>query len=234
MRAEFHVHTKASHDSALSKGFLYLACRLHKIKCIAICDHNEVSFALENYDWFKRKGIEVIIGEEIFTRDGEIIGLFLNNKILPGLSALETVNEIKAQNGLVYIPHPYDEKRYKTVLKPDALKEIAPLADFIEIHNGRNSKPEFSVKQKEIAALYPAIKVVGSDAHTFIEIGRNYCNIDSFNKEDLKIELSKEAFNKKSCLNIFHFITKCVRGFRKLKKGDFRGLFRAVFKKCKG
>lgn len=233
MRAEFHIHTKASHDSMLSRSWLLLACKLRKIKCIAITDHNEVSFALKNKEYFKRHGIEVIVGEEIFTREGEIIGLFLNKRIEPGLSAIETVTRIREEDGLVYIPHPYDEKRYKTVLTEEALKNVAKLADFCEAHNGRNIRREYSVRQDAIAGKYHLIKVVGSDAHSFFEIGRNYCEIEKCDKESLRDELKKAELTKSRCLGIFHFHTKCVRAYRLILKGDFCGLFRAVFRRRK-
>ena len=93
--------------------------------------------------------IDVIIGEEIMTTFGEIIGLFLNKKIEPLQTPEQTIKQIKEQNGIVYLPHPYDEKRYKTVLNKEKQVKLKNEFDFIEIHNGRNILDEYSKKQKK-------------------------------------------------------------------------------------
>lgn len=159
-RIEFHVHTIASKDSLLTKWFMLFMLKIKKINAIAITDHNEIKGALKYKDFFKKKNIDVIVGEEIFTADGEIIGLFLKRKIQEGMSAIDTVKEIVNQNGFVYIPHPYDEKRKDTVLTKKALQEIYKYVDFIEVHNGRNISYEFSEKQNEIANDFTLRKVV--------------------------------------------------------------------------
>ena len=111
-KSEFHVHTRYSKDSILSYWLLLLILKIKKINTVAITDHNEVAGALKYKDKFKKHGIELIVGEEIFTNKGEIIGLGLTTKIEPDLSPKETIKQIKEQNGIVYVPHPYDEKRY--------------------------------------------------------------------------------------------------------------------------
>ncbi|MCM1523207.1 MAG: hypothetical protein NC120_02005 [Ruminococcus sp.] len=117
MKTELHVHTRYSHDSILCISLIGLMCRLRHIDCVAVCDHNTAAGGIAAKKILPRFGVKVIAGEEIFTDSGEIIGLFLKRDIPAGLSAEDTVREIKKQGGLVYIPHPYDEKRYKTVLK---------------------------------------------------------------------------------------------------------------------
>ena len=145
LKAEFHVHTRCSKDSMLGKYFILLICKIKKINCIAITDHNEIEGALKYRKLLQKYNIQVIIGEEIFTSDGEIIGLFLKEKISPKLSVKETIKQIKNQDGLVYVPHPYDEKRKKTVLKEEYIKEFSKEIDVIEIHNGRNIEDRKSV-----------------------------------------------------------------------------------------
>ena len=134
MKTELHIHTRYSHDSLLCLNLLGVMCKIKKIDCIAICDHNTILGGLMAKKILSRYGIQVIVGEEIFTDSGEIIGLFLNSNISAGLTANKTVSEIKAQGGIVYIPHPYDEKRYRTVLKLKVLKQISNQIDLIEIH----------------------------------------------------------------------------------------------------
>ena len=236
MRIEFHVHTDASHDSLLGRKALIRALVKKGIDAVAICDHNEVSFALENKDAFARLGIELIVGEEIFTSEGEIIGLFLTKRIAPGMSPEETIAEIHRQKGLVCVPHPYDEKRYRTVLKPEALNRIASLVDLMEVHNGRNIDPSYSDRQREIADSYGLRHIVGSDAHTAMEIGRNYCESEASLSEPLTPEgllqwLESASFITAPCLTAAHKKTRRDRVRKMLRKGDFRGIYRAFKRK---
>ena len=232
-RIEFHVHSIASKDSMLTRYFLLFTCKFRKIDCIAITDHNEIWFAQKYKDFFEKHKLKIIIGEEIFTNKGEIIGLFLNERISPNLSPLETVKQIKKQNGLVYIPHPYDEKRKKTVLNRDSLEKIKSYVDFIEIHNGRNIDKSFSEMQLKIANETNLTKIVGSDAHTFYEIGRNYCEVNSICKDTLVEEIKKASFQKKACIKFAHINTKFVKIFKMILKGEFDGIFKIINKKLR-
>ncbi|WP_217579010.1 PHP domain-containing protein, partial [Mesorhizobium sp. GbtcB19] len=96
--------------------FYLLMLKLRKINVVAITDHDEIEGALKFKPFLEKHSIRVIIGEEIFSSKGEIIGLFINKKISPGKSPRDSMFEIKQQGGIVYIPQPYGEKRYKTVL----------------------------------------------------------------------------------------------------------------------
>ena len=232
IKAEFHIHTKYSKDSILCTTFLYIMCKLRNIEVIAITDHNEIAGAQRIKEKFQKKGIEVIVGEEILTKDGEIIGLYLTEKIQPNLSIEETINLIKKQNGIVYLPHPYDEKRRKTVLIPQKQEENKNKIDLIEIHNGRNIVKEYSTKQKEIQEKLNIRKVIGSDAHTFLEIGRNYIIMEKPNRNTLLKNIENGEFITKKCLIIAHFITKFAKGIKLIRSGDINGLFGIIKKKC--
>jgi predicted metal-dependent phosphoesterase TrpH len=235
LKVELHTHTKYSHDSLLNKYFYLFMLKVKQIKIVGITDHNEIEGALEYKIFLGKFGIKVIVGEEIFTTKGEIIGLFLYKKIKQGLSPRETMFEIKKQGGLVYIPHPYDEKRYKTVLPENEIKNNIDLIDIIEVHNGRNIKEYYSEYQLKIAGIYPHItQVVGSDAHTFIEIGRNYNIIKEFNTKEEFIKNLKEAkLVKRNCLKTSHHMTKLVRVIKLLKKGQLNELYRIINKRFK-
>ena len=232
-KIEFHVHTKFSNDSILGLFFILMMCKFRKIDCLVITDHNEIDGAIKYKEKLLKYGIDVIVGEEIFTKDGEIIGLFLNKKIEPYLSAVDTVKRIRKQKGLVYIPHPYDEKRYKTVITQEALEKISKDIDFIEIHNGRNISEVFSNKQNEMADKYNLRKIVGSDAHTFYELGRNYCLVNSYEKAELISNIENAIFNKKKCIRLAHQNTKLARFIKIIGKGDFNELYRIINRKCK-
>ena len=232
-KVEFHVHSSASKDSILNKYFILMMAKMRKIDCIAITDHNEVKFALNNKAFFEKHNLAVIVGEEIFTEDGEVIGLFLNKKIEPMKSAKDTIKEIKKQGGFVYIPHPYDEKRVETVLSEKVLQDIVNDVDLIEKHNGRNVSKDFSLMQEQIAEKYNLRKITGSDAHTFYELGRNYCLVDSFERDKLLKSIDNCVFHEKNCLKIAHQNTKFVKLFKMLMRGDIDGIFRIINRKFK-
>lgn len=238
MKIETHIHTKFSKDSFLCFWPLYLKLRLLKIDAVAITEHNTIKGGKKFKEFCFRRGgkIQVIIGSEIFTSQGEIIGLYLQEEIQPGLSAKETIRQIKTQGGIVYVPHPYDDKRKKTVLKELIIWENRNQIDCIEIHNGRNIFPECDVRQKEIAEKYNLQAVVGSDAHTWLEIGRNYMicrdmKLDS--AEAFKIAVNEFVFRESNCLRISHQITKIVKLLKIAEKGNFRELYGIVIRNIK-
>lgn len=232
-KTELHVHTRFSKDSILSYVFLLIMLKIKKINTIAITDHNEIRGAVKYKNRLEKHGIEVIVGEEIYTNKGEIIGLGLNEKIEPNLSPKETIKMIKDQNGLVYIPHPYDEKRYKTVLVEEEIKKNEKEIDFIEIHNGRNLKKEFSIKQNEIANKYNIKKIVGSDAHTFFELGRNYVITNEKIIDINNLKNFSFQFKEKDCINLAHICTRIVRIIKILIGGDVNELRRIINKKSR-
>ena len=128
MRTDLHMHTHFSPDSEMSPQALVKRCVKVGLDCIAVTDHNTIEGAKE----VKRIApFTVIVGEEVGSSDGEITGLFLEEAVPRGLSPLETVKLIKAQGGLVSIPHPYDRFR-GSVITP---RGIEPYADIVEIFN---------------------------------------------------------------------------------------------------
>lgn len=239
MRIETHVHTRYSHDSLLSFSLLYLMCRLRRIEVIAITDHNTIKGAVgfKNYCERRTKGPEVIIGEEIMTTQGEVIGLFLTEEIPSGLSPEVTMRRIKNQGGIVYVPHPYDEKRQRTVMPLPDLERNILLIDCVECYNGRNSSEDYRVKQTEVAERLSGIKVIGSDAHTFFEIGRNYMDLENgcvTRPEYFLSELQKAKFHEARCIMAAHRITKLAKAVKLISKGDIYELFRTINTKLRG
>lgn len=93
VRTEFHMHTKSSNDSLMWRHALLNRCKEAYLDCLAITDHNEISGALTIRSWFESRGVAVIVGEEIFTTEGEMIGLWLSQRIQPGLTPEAMVAE---------------------------------------------------------------------------------------------------------------------------------------------
>src|SRR5580693_442815 len=105
-RFDLHLHTEYSPDCDTSLERIEAHCLAQGLTGLAVTDHNTLEGALRLRD--RVKSLQVIVGEEVSTRDGDVIGLFLREPIPPRLSALETMDAIHAQGGLVYLPHPFD------------------------------------------------------------------------------------------------------------------------------
>lgn len=232
MRTEFHVHTRASRDSLMGRRALLAACKARRVGCVAITDHNEVKGALAFKPYLEAHGVSVIVGEEIFTSEGEIIGLFLAERVEPGMTPEETVAEIRRQGGIVYVPHPYDEKRCKTVLSSNAQRRLKSEFDCMEVHNGRNVDPSYSSVQSSIATNLGVPGVVGGDSHCFFEVGRNVCVTEEpFVRESFARVLGSAHYEVSSCHPLAHAATRAVRLIKLIGKGDFRGIHRILARK---
>jgi hypothetical protein len=176
IRVDLHSHTWYSHDSLLKPEHFVDACLKKGIHCIAVTDHNEIdgAKAIQRIAPFK-----VIIGEEIRTRDGEISGLFLKERIPPALSAMETIREIRRQKGLVYIPHPF-AAGVTMRLRQSVLEAVAGHVDIVEGWNSRGLLRADDLKAQGWALRHGIPFAAGSDAHTRFELGSAYVEMDEF------------------------------------------------------
>ena len=165
---DLHMHTDHSPDCATPVEVLLATAIEQGLGAIAITDHNEVSGALEAAA--KAEGIKVIVAEEVKTAaQGEVIGLFIERKIPRGLSLAETVAEIHAQGGLVYVPHPFD--RMHSVPDYEHLLTILDEVDAIEVFNPRVAIGSFNEEAARFAAKYRIIAGAGSDSHVAAGLG---------------------------------------------------------------
>jgi len=197
MKLDLHIHTKYSKDSLLNLNTLRKLCSKYNITPV-ITDHNTIKGSLK----FKCK----ILAEEISTNQGEIIGLFLTEEVKPFQTLEETLDILKQQGALTFIPHPFD------TLRSDTLKNISFRPDIIEVFNARNVFNKHNQKALTFANNNKLLKAVGSDAHTRFEIGKTYNIIEDFNskKEFLK-NLKKARFTKESSPLWIHGITKFTK-----------------------
>ena len=180
IKADLHIHTAYSMDCTMSLEQIIARCLEVGINCLAVADHNTIAGAL------KLKEIApfpIIIGEEILTLGGEVIGLFLSQEIPSKLSIEETVAQIKAQDGLVCIPHPYDRLRL-SVFRDQVFEDIMPEVDIIEAFNARSLSPGSSTRAWQLAQKYGKLVSAGSDAHTPSEIGNACVEMPEFNDKD--------------------------------------------------
>lgn len=211
-RIDMHVHSNFSRDSILSVEQIVRKYQKEHINPM-VCDHNSLEGAKTVNQLLKTipESIPSILAEEITTNEGEIIGIFLSEEILPFQSAGKTIEEIHKQGGLVILPHPFDQFRKKRLA--DMPRES--LIDRIDIIEGYNSR-NISKKSEETAIAYAQQfnKPVsaGSDAHTLFEIGNAWTEMELFGdpKEFLRNLKNASYFHKPSGYGV-HAITKLVK-----------------------
>ncbi len=172
IRIDLHTHSSASPDGSLTLADYKRMLETNKLEVIAITDHNTIDFAQKAQ---QALGEQIIVGEEITTTEGEIIGLYLTKRIEPGLSAHETAQEIKKQHGAVYIPHPFETVRKGISL--ETLDEIAELVDIIEVHNGRAVFQNRGQQARIWAQKHQVAMATSSDAHGRVGWGRTYSQV---------------------------------------------------------
>jgi predicted metal-dependent phosphoesterase TrpH len=167
---DLHCHTSASFDSLADPLKVVLAARDRGITHLAITDHDSVDGALRARA-AAIPGITVIVGEEVKTAGGDLICLFLEEAIPPGLSPAETIARARAQGGVVGIPHPFDRYRGSVGKAEDEILALAGLVDWVEAFNARVVFREGNEQAAEFArsAGIPGIAV--SDAHSILEVG---------------------------------------------------------------
>jgi predicted metal-dependent phosphoesterase TrpH len=150
---------------------------------IAVTDHNEISGALEAHARAEQAGVKVIVGEEVKTADeGEVIGLFIEEKIPRGLSLGETIGRIREQGGVVYVPHPFD--RMHSVPDYEHLLRVLDEVDAIEIFNSRVAIGAFNDEAARFAAKYRIPAGAGSDAHVPQGLGSARIRMRDFDGPD--------------------------------------------------
>lgn len=160
LKTVLHVHTNYSYDSNMSPREAVEEARRAGVDCLGITDHDDLRGALEVCNC---RGVRVIVGAEISTADGHLIGLFLEEPVPPDLSARETAERIRAQGGLVLIPHPFCWLAHDHLGKHAA--QLAPLIDAVEVHNAQNPLPWVDWRAARFAAQYNLPGFVGADAH---------------------------------------------------------------------
>ena len=177
MKADLHIHTGYSPDCVTPLESIIARCNERGINCIGITDHNTLAGAL---DMKRVAPFKVVVGEEIDTKQGEVIGYYIREEIPKGLTALETVMRIKEQGGVVCIPHPFDAFRF-SAHRRDTLEALVPHIDIIEVFNSRLLLRRHAVRADEFAQEHGFLASAGSDAHTASEVGNAYVEMPDFN-----------------------------------------------------
>jgi glycosyltransferase involved in cell wall biosynthesis len=189
---DLHMHTDHSHDCATPVEVLLATAREQNLGAIAVTDHNEISGALEAREKSAEFGVKVIVAEEVKTADqGEVIGLFITQKIPRGMTLAQTVAEIKRQGGLVYVPHPFD--RMHAVPDYEHLLTIIEDIDAIEVYNPRVAIGSFNEEAQRFAAKYRILAGAGSDSHVAPGLGSVRVRMPDFDGPEEFIQALREA-----------------------------------------
>lgn len=175
LRVEMHCHTRASKDSLNPYDGILAAMDAAGVDRLVVTDHDRVDGALRLHAMAPER---IIVGEEVRTAEGpDLIGIFLTELIPKHTPMRETCERIRAQGGIVYVPHPFDTRRRGG---GELLDAIADLVDVVEAHNARTFKPEVNARGEAWAREHGKLLGAGSDAHTLGEIGTAYVEVPPF------------------------------------------------------
>jgi predicted metal-dependent phosphoesterase TrpH len=177
--ADLHLHTSWSHDCSIGVDELLDHADAKGLGAIAVTDHNVFGGALEAVERARGRRLVVIPGEEVKTADqGEVIGLFLREEIPRGMSFADTVAAIRAQGGLVYLPHPFD--RLHAIPEPATLHRHLAEIDVLEVYNARLLFEAYNEEALRFARKYNLTPGAGSDAHVLAGVGTGAVRLRRF------------------------------------------------------
>lgn len=175
---DLHLHTSASHDCLSEPRDVVERAREVGLDRIAVTDHNEIDGALAARSL---DAARVIVGEEVRTAEGlDLIGLYLHRRIAPGASFRETAEAIRAQGGIVYLPHPFDGRRGTDEAFLDG---VVDCLDAVEGFNARVHDADANRRAREWASARGLPVGAGSDAHLLSEIGAGRVRLPSFRED---------------------------------------------------
>lgn len=212
--ADFHCHTRFSRDSILREETFIRKAIERGLTHVCVTNHNNVEGAIAVRDKVTELGLQdqlsVILGEEVSTADGEVVGIFLTKTIPRGLSANETADEIHRQGGLVSIPHPFDPFR-QSHIKPGPLRNLAEMGkiDAVEVFNSRITIQTHNEQAAEFAARYKIPGIACSDSHSAFEVAMCFNGLPWFDSaEQLKAGLPRNDWHGSRSSTLIHLTTR--------------------------
>ncbi len=208
-KIDLHTHSIVSYDGGITADQYTRLLERKILNVIAITDHNETKFAVEME---KKFGEKIIIGEEISTREGDLIGLFLQETIQRDLTALETTKLIHKQGGLVYIPHPFETSRKGFQI--DALQTIMEKIDIIEVFNARGKWRDKSEQALAFAQKYNKPMAAASDSHCSLGMGSSFNLISEIPTSKTLINLLAKGEQHKQFARAFTYLCPAINKIR--------------------
>ncbi|HLU09893.1 MAG TPA: PHP domain-containing protein [Oceanobacillus sp.] len=212
-QVELHSHTNWSKDCVVDFDAIIRRCEKLGIDRIAITDHNTAEGALAIQ---KIAPDLVIVGEEIMTTQGELLGYFMKETIPAGLSPEETIKRLRDQNAVISVSHPFDRLR-KGAWQEEDLLRIIDKVDAIETFNARCIFPQDNEKALAFAEKHGLIGTIGSDAHSRVEYGRALARMQPFEGAgDFLASLRTAEFVRRYSSFFVHFHSKTAKWSKKL------------------
>jgi predicted metal-dependent phosphoesterase TrpH/glycosyltransferase involved in cell wall biosynthesis len=180
---DLHLHTSWSHDCQVEPELLVAHAVAQGLGAIAVTDHNAFGGALAAAEAARGTGLVVIPGEEVKSKDqGEVIGLFLSEEIPRGMSFADTVAAIREQDGVVYLPHPFD--RLHSIPSSSTLRAHLADIDVFEVYNARLLFEAYNDEALRFARKYNLTMGGGSDAHVLQGVGTGGLRMRGFRDRD--------------------------------------------------
>lgn len=176
MRFDLHIHSKYSPDSFLKPERIITMAKRKELDGVAITDHNTIKGGIEALKINKDPNFQIIVGSEIRTEYGDVLGLFLNEEIKDH-SFNNVIDEIRSQGGISVLAHPY--RQYHTP------EEVVNKVDLVEGFNAR-SKPVHNLKALKLAETFKKSMTAGSDTHVYFEVGGGTVLVDGDIENALK------------------------------------------------
>jgi len=242
---DLHCHTSWSPDSLSRPDAVARVAAERGLTHLAITDHGRLEGALEARE-AAPTGLSVIVGEEIRTTGGDLIGLFLERPVPNGLSAAEAAAAIHEQGGIVGLPHPFDRFRGSLLRGrrdgvdgadgqargsgTDALDPLAGLVDYVETFNARVVVPGSNERAAAWAAAHDLPGAAVSDAHTLLEVGVAYLVVDGpiGDAEALRAALPAGTMVASRASFVVRAVTPVARVIQRLRHPERFGSERAT------
>jgi predicted metal-dependent phosphoesterase TrpH len=204
LKVDLHIHTLYSGDCGTSLEKIVEAARSRGLDKIGVTDHNRLDGALALREMAPDL---VIVGEEIITTHGELIAYFLKELVPPGLSPLEAIERLRAQNAVISVSHPLDRLR-REAMSAAGLALVLGRVDALEVFNSRCIFPADNAKALALARERGLLATAGSDAHTAWEIGRAYVEMPPFtNRDEFVASLAQGRVVGRYSLPLIHFVS---------------------------
>jgi predicted metal-dependent phosphoesterase TrpH len=212
---DLHTHTGHSKDCRTTLNLFLETCRKRGLDRVAVTDHNTIAGALRLKEMDPER---IIVGEEIKTTQGELLALFVQDHIPPGLSPEATIDRVREQGAVVGVSHPLDGLR-REAMGREVLLRILERLDFIEVFNARCMFPWYNRAARELAEERGLLMTAGSDAHSAWELGRGVTIMPQFNSPASFLESLKTArIEGRSAPSWVHFLSRYAKITRALGK----------------
>lgn len=209
--ADLHCHTYRSGDCLMRPERLLAVARRRGIDRLAVTDHNNLEGALEAHSMDPDR---IIVGEEIWTTQGELLGYYLTEPVPAKLSPMETIERLRAQGAVISVSHPLDPMRGGAWDEAE-LREILPYVDAVEVFNARGFIRAANRRAAELAREFGLPGTAGSDSHAYLEVGRTRLRLPAFtDAEGMRAALQEAEVLGRLSSPFVHFFSRWA-AFRK-------------------